>query len=365
VLLAVGLTGGGVLLARRGAAKSKPIDPALLLTVARRDLAVDILETGRIQAKDKADVKSKVAGEVVQVRVREGARVKKGDLLLVLDPTDYARDVARASADLAQARNSAAFTDLVLGRAKRGAAQQIVTALEVETKEHEAADQHAAVQKAEVALATADDRVRYTRIVAPMDGTITARNIEPGEVVTPGVQATFEGKPLLTVADLSTLLVRVNLNQIDVAKVAVGRKATLTLDALPGESYEALVTSVAPASVKLTGKDLEVFPVEATLAHTEAGDQHRVKPGMTADVRIHLDARPSVLVLPVEALVKEGAHAYVQRIVGEDRDGPKTDRVEVQLGARNDREVEITAGVADGDRLLLRPPSAAENEMKM
>jgi len=202
----------------------------------------------------------------------------------------------------------------------------------------------------------------YTKLVAPIDGTVIERNIEPGEVVTPGVQSTFDGKPLLTVADLGTLLVKVELNQIDVAKVVLGQRATLTLDALPGRTYEAAVTKIAPASVKSSGKDkdVDVFPVEVTF---DVADE-QVKPGMTADVRIHLEAKKDVLSLPIEAIVKETGKSFVTRVVGTGKQ-ERTEKVEVAVGARNDRDVEVVSGLDDGSRVVLTPPSAAANETKL
>jgi RND family efflux transporter MFP subunit len=229
--------------------------------------------------------------------------------------------------------------------------------VELDQTTHERRTKKVAVRAAEVARTVAQDRVRYTKLIAPIDGTVIARGIDPGETVVPGVQSTFDGKALLTVADLSSLLVKVNLNQIDVAKVSVGRKATLTLDALPGKSYGAVITKVAPASVKLAGKDTEVFPVEAQL---DAPDG-LVKPGMTADVRVHLDAKPNALVVPLEAVTKESGRTFVAKIL----EGKAPEKVEVTLGLRNDREVEVTSGVAEGTRIVLRPASAAENETKL
>jgi HlyD family secretion protein/macrolide-specific efflux system membrane fusion protein len=354
------LVAGGLFVAQRSRAKAAPIDPALVVTVAKKTLAVEIVETGRVQPREKADVKSKVAGTVQSVMVAEGASVKKGDTLLVLDPTDYQRDLARAEAEVAQAVEGLDFARLTQGRAERGVAQGIASKFEIDQTAHDVNVKTVALRTAEVARSVAGDRLRYTRLVAPMDGTIIARNIEPGESVVPGVQSTFDGKALMTIADLRTLLVKLNLNQIDVAKIAVGRKASLTLDALPGHAYEAVITKVAPASVKLAGKDQEVFPVEAQL---DAPDG-LVKPGMTADVRIHLDAKEGVLAVPLEAVVKDGGRSYVTRITETAPGKTRTDKVEVTLGLRNDREVEVI-GVDEGTRVMLRPPSAAENETKM
>ena len=323
-------------------------------------LEVEILETGRIQPREKVDLKSKVPGQVSAVLVREGATVRKGDVLLVLDPTDYQRELARADAELARARAALDFAKLKHGRAERGVAQGIAPLFEVDQTANEERTTTAALRVAEAARGVAQDRLRYTKLVSPIDGTVIARGIEPGEAVVPGVQSTFDGKALLTIADLSALLVKVNLNQIDVAKIAVGRKATLTLDALPGRTYRAVVTKVAPASVRLPGKDQEVFPIEAQLESPDG----LVKPGMTADVRVHLDARDGVLCVPLEAVVKESGRTYVMRIVEKDEGRHETERTEVTLGLRNDREVEV-GGVEEGTRVMLRPPSAAENETKL
>jgi membrane fusion protein, macrolide-specific efflux system len=363
-VLAVAIALGVVFVAGRSRATSTPIDTALVVTVQKRALEVEVLETGRIQPREKVDLKSKIAGQVSQVLVKEGMQVTKGQILIVLDPTDYQRELAKADADVAMANAALDFARLSHGRASRGVEQNIVSRSELDLAAHELRAKAVAVQSAEVARSVARDRLGYTKIVSPIDGTVIARGIEPGEAVVPGVQSTFDGKALLTIADLSSLLVKVNLNQIDVAKVSVGRVATLSLDALPGHTYKALITKVAPASVKLPGKDQEVFPVEASLDSPDG----LVKPGMTSDVRIHLDAKQGVLVVPLEAIVKESGKTFVMRVMPiekREKVETRTEKIEVTQGLRNDREVEINNGVSEGMRVLLRPASAAENETKL
>jgi len=353
--------GTGAVLVRRSGAGPAPIDAALIVTVKRNDLKIEILENGRLEPREKVELKSKVAGQVAEVRVEEGAHVAKGELLLVLDPTDYLRDVARAEADVAQARHSIDYAKVTLERKKRGVESSVTAAVELDSADHELKSKNVGLKTAHVALSAAQDRLRYTKILSPIDGTVIQRGIEAGEVVTPGVQSTFDGKALLTVADLSTLLVKLDLNQIDVAKVRLGQKASLTLDALPGKTYEATVTKIAPASVRPPGKDLDVFPVEAELAAVDG----LIKPGMTADVRVHLEEKPSVLALPIEAIVKEGAKSFATKVVLGPDGKQRTDKVEITLGARNDREVEVLTGISDGDRVLINPASASENETKL
>jgi membrane fusion protein, macrolide-specific efflux system len=357
--IALGLGGLAIAKARRDG-DNVPLDSPLVVTVKRGTLSIDIVETGRVEAREKIELKSKVAGQVAEVRVQAGARVSRGDLLVVLDPTDYEREVARAEAEIAQAEAAVAFARQKRERSQRGVNENILPVSELDAAEHEFRAGSAALQSATVALTAARDRVRYTKIVAPITGTVIQRGIEAGEVVTPGVQATFEGKPLLTLADLETLLVKVDLNQIEVAKVQIGQKVSVSLDALPGKSYEARVTNIAPASVRRDKKDVDVFPIEAELEHTDVA----IKPGMTADVRIHLEARENVLTLPIEAVIKTGDTLRVTRLVVEEKKTRK-EPVDVTVGARNDREYEIVSGIAEGERVLIDPASAAANEMKL
>src|SRR5207247_1533571 len=129
-------------------------------------------------------------------------------------------------ADVVAAKNALAFARLKLRRAERGLESRAVAQIDLEAAQSDVKAKHVAVQTAAVAYHAATDRLRYTHIVSPMDGTITERGIQAGEVVSPGVQATFEGKALLTVANLSTLIVKADLNQIDIAKVQLGQKVT-------------------------------------------------------------------------------------------------------------------------------------------
>jgi HlyD family secretion protein/macrolide-specific efflux system membrane fusion protein len=360
-VMALVLVAGGVwLVGARGAGKAKELDKALLVDVKRADLRIEVIETGKVQPRERVEIKSKVAGQVARVFVEEGQKVKRGQLLLRLDATDYQRDVERCQADVDQARLAVEYAELMLDRRKKGLAERGVPQADVDFAANDLAAKRVAYERAKVALVAARDKLRYTEIQSPLDGTVIEKGIRVGEVVTPGVQATFEGKPLLTVADLSTIIVKADLNQIDVARVKLGQKVTLTLDALPGKSYEAEITKVAPASMLPKGKDVDVFPVEATLKAPD-GD---IKPGMTADVRVHIETKPKVLVLPIEAVVKEKGKSWVTVVTYDEKGRPKTDRAEVTTGARNDREVEIVSGVKEGQKILIKPGSASENEYK-
>lgn len=361
-VLVVVIAGAAFAAAKLGGEKPESVDEALVAKVERRDLRVEVIDTGKIEPREKVDIKSKVAGQVLEVLVEEGQRVDKGQVLLRLDPVDYAREAARAEAELAQAEQALAFATQSLGRKQAGLVERAVAQADVDGSQNEVDMKKAAVRIAQVAVSAAKDRLRSCEIRSPLAGTVIERGIEPGEVVSPGVQATFEGKPLLTVADLSTLIARVELNQIDVARVALDQPARLTLDALPDQSFSAKVTKIAPAAVKAEGRDAEVFPVEATLDSATPA----IKSGMTADVRILVETRPAVLLVPIEAVLKEDGQSFVKKVkLGED--GKKTsEKVEVKTGKSNDREIEIAAvtagGLTEGVEVVIDPASAKANE---
>jgi membrane fusion protein, macrolide-specific efflux system len=361
IIVAVLIAGGGVYASRRGHGNAPKIDPTLVTEVKRGELAIEVIETGKVQPREKVEIKSKVAGQVAKVLIDAGQRVKKGQLLIQLDPVDYERNVAKSEADVAAAKNALEFSELQLQRRQKGLESRGVAQIDVDTALSDVKAKKVALQTMEVAYNAASDQLRYTRVLAPMDGTVTERGIQPGEVVTPGVQASFDGKSLLTVSDLSVLIVKADLNQIDVAKVKLGQKVTVTLDALPGKSYDATITKIAPASITPKDKQVDVFPVEATLAKADSD----IKPGMTADVRIHIEKRTGVLSLPIEAVVKDQGKQYVNKVVAGPDGKDRTQKVEVKVGARNDREIEITSGIAEKDRVLIKPDSSAENEYKM
>jgi macrolide-specific efflux system membrane fusion protein len=359
-LVGVGLVTGAVYATQRSSASTAPVEEKLRYTVKSKDLVIEVVDTGKVQPKERIEIKSKVAGQVARVAIVEGQKVAKGERLLELDPTDYERDVARADADVAQAKNALELAELTLERKKKGLEARGVAQVDVDIALNEVKAKKVAVKSADVALATAQDRLRYTRIGSPIDGTVIELGIQQGEVVTPGVQQTFEGRPLLVIGDLSTLIVRAELNQIDVAKIALNQTVSLSFDALPDKKITAKVTKIAPAAVKQKNKDVDVFPVEATLDIADPA----IKPGMTADVRFLVETKPSVLAVPFEAVLREEGKAYVTKLVKGEKE-EKKEKLEVELGARNDRELEVKKGVAEGDVLFIDPASAAANEVKL
>ena len=362
VAVALILLLGGGMAWKKKMGKQSAFDPSLLTKVTKGHLEVAVTELGKIEPREKVAVRSKVAGQVEKILVEEGMQVKAGQLLLFLDPTEFQRSVVRAQQEVDKAQAGLDFAKVTLDRRKRALVDRAVAQADVDLAENEWTTRKIALSQTKEALKVAEDQLRYSRIVAPIDGTVIQRTIRAGETVVPGTMATFDDKSLLVVADMSTLIAKVELNQIDVAKVRIGQQVSLTLDALPGKSYSAKVSKIAPAAITPKGKETDIFPVEATL---DAGALSDIRPGMTADVKFHIDVRKDVLKLPIEAVLKEDGKFYVSKLVEKQPGQAKTaDKIEIKVGVRNDREQEVLSGVAEADEVVIRPPSAAANEFK-
>jgi RND family efflux transporter MFP subunit len=341
------------------APKQEIIDQNLVVMAKRAPLAIEVIDVGRVEAFEEVEILSKVAGRVAAVLVKDGDAIKKGDPLIQLDTRDFGRVVARERAMLATAQAKVAYALRNLARKRDLAKEGLLSALDLEVAERELGLMELDVRTARVTLIQAEDRLRDSRIVAPASGTAIRRKIEPGEMVIPGVESTFEKRALLMIADLSRLVIKVELNQIDVSKVRLGQRVTATFDGLPDEHFAAQVTEISPASTK--AKDLDVFPIKAELDRPDP----RIKPGMTADVRIHIEEKPNAVTVPIESVRREAGKAFVKRVISSQEKTRHTERVEVVIGTQNDRFAEVLSGLDEGEQVLLDPPSASKAEKAM
>jgi HlyD family secretion protein/macrolide-specific efflux system membrane fusion protein len=357
VTAAVLLLGAGSAYAVR-APKEEKIDQTLVVTAKRVPLAIEVIDVGRVEAFEEVEILSKVSGRVAEVLVKDGDTVKKGDPIILLDTRDYGRVVARERAMLDTAQAKLGYAERQFAKKRELAREGLLSALDFDVAERELDLMKLDVRTARVTLTQAEDRLRDARIVAPASGTAIRRKIEPGEMVIPGVESTFEKRALLMIADLSRLVIKIELNQIDVSKVRLGQKVTATFDGLPDQRFAARVTEISPASTK--AKDLDVFPIKAELDHADP----RIKPGMTADVRVHIEEKPDAVTVPLESVTHEAGKAFVKRVIEREK-RRHTERVEVVLGTQNDRFAEIVSGVSEGEQVLLDPPSAAKAEKAM
>jgi RND family efflux transporter MFP subunit len=385
------VAGGAIVAARSRDRKDPKADasPFRLGKVQEEPLQVSVREVGVVDPVTKVDVKSAVSGRVLSLRVREGAVVKAGDVLAEVEPdVNQAQSLSEVQGDLTQAElklqdaerefasQKALFDQGLLGRDAFKA---------VQNKRDQAAE---ALKAARMRYQIVEDRgipisgnaaSQKARVVSPMSGVVIKKGVELGETVTSGVSSFNAGTVLFTVADLKSLIIRVNLNEVDIAKVHVGQPVRITLDAYPQKVFTGKVTFVAP-SADLVDK-IKVFKVEVSL--DELSDAYRT--GMSANVEILGEKRDKAISIPLEALQRKEGETVAYRLKKGLKPGQVAaakaglsgrtkfiwlsdhwkeyfDVVPVKAGVATLERVEILAGLAPGQEVALEDPTKKKVE---
>ena len=328
--------------------------------VDRGEVRVTVEETGVVEPERSIVVKSPISGVVQQLYVREGDRVQPGQGLARILP-----DIAQANS-LAQLRSEIARAQIARDNARRDYDRSQALSAIGGITQADLDQRRVAYEQADNQWRTANDQLRlvqmsgvtagdsggggaqWARIIAPVAGVVIARGVEEGETVVGGTSAFGGGTALFTIADLSTLVVKAAINEVDIGKVKRGDHVALTVDAFPGDTAQGVVRLVPPAARQQ--ERVRVFDVEVEVT----GGQQLLRPGMTANVRISGPVRRDVVRVPVESVLLQEGKPIVYKIGGS---GPQP--VAVTLGLSDLFYVELTAGLAPGDSIALEDPVAA------
>ena len=289
--------------------------------VKRRDLTELVVANGKIQPVVQVVISPEVAGEIVALPVREGDRVKKGDLLVQIKPDNYraSRNSAEASFKSAQAGQTLAAAELERAAAEHFRNQELFknklvsdsvmmefkTAYEVSKLRYTNAV-HAAAQ-AGFALDKANDDLSKTTILAPIDGTVSRLKSQLGERV---LGTSFNmGTEIMTVADLSQMEARVDIGEMDVILIEPGQRARLEVDAFKNRKFTGTVTEIANASRNSStsaalgggggGQSTEATKFEVRIRISE---KENFRPGMSINAEIETRYRTNVLTVPIAAV---------------------------------------------------------------
>lgn len=224
-------------------------------------------------------------------------------------------------------------------------------------RQDEVAQAKATVVQLENQLREFEVRQHDTRLLAPMSGVVTLRYVEEGELVMSGVSSFSAGTPVVQIADLSQMLVKMSVNEVDVHKIRPGLPVEITIDGARGVIFAGHVRSVAPAALGSgaqgaggQGGGVVRFAVEVLADRSDS----RLKPGMSAKCTIVIARRKNVLRLPNECVEGEGANAKVQVWSQAIKNGKKTDVFTprpITISLRGDTHVEILSGLKEGERV--------------
>lgn len=389
---AVLLVGGGMVVAKGGSkpeATEAQDGPFRLGRVQADRLQVSVREVGLVDPYVKVEVKSTVSGRIVGLKVREGALVKAGEVMAEVEPdVNQAQTLSDVKGQLSQAQVSfqnaerdfqqqqALFKGgLISDQAFRAAK----TSRDLAQEALKSAQTRYQIVEARGIPISGNATTQVARVTAPMNGVVIKRGVELGDTITSGVSSYNAGTMVFTVADLGSLIIRVNLNEVDIAKVKVGQSVRIGLDAFPQRTFTGRVRFVAPAAEAVD--KIKVFKVEIQL--DELSEAFRT--GMSANVEILGEAREQALSIPLEALQRRDGQVVVYRL----KQGLKPadlsrakealagrskfvwlsehwkeyfDVVPVKAGIATLERVEILSGLQKGDQVCLEDPTRKKVE---
>ncbi|MHB1326821.1 MAG: efflux RND transporter periplasmic adaptor subunit [Gemmatimonadales bacterium] len=264
--------------------------------VERRDVVVSARATGTIQPDTVVEVKSKASGEILEMRAETGATVQRGTLLVRVDQRSPRNTLNQAEADLDVVRARLQNAEAQKRRSDELFKSQSITEQEHETAVLSVANARAEVIRAQVAVEEARIAMEDTDVLAPIAGTIIAKNVERGQVISSPTRDVGGGTVLLTMADLSLVQVRTLVDETDIGKIRAGLRATVTVDAYPNQPFHGEILKIEPLAETL--QNVTMFPVLVRIDNRNG----LLKPGMNADVELHIGRRDSVLAVPNAAL---------------------------------------------------------------
>lgn len=288
-------------------------------------------EPGSVVSDDRIDLSSRVVGFIRNLDVREGQKVKKGDVLVRIDPSDVNEAIRQAQAGVAAARNDLADAERDLKAFTTGATQgwaSTDTKLKAQVRRDIA---QTTLTKAEAALVSAQAQQAYTTISSPVDGVVVARYKHSGDMATTGV-------PILTIESRQVLLFKVFIPESNVGRITPGMPASVRIDALPGGTIKGAVQRIIPSGDPVTRR----YQVDLALAVSP-----EILPGMFGRAEFVLGSSPAP-VISKQALFRRGGLEGVFVV-----DGNNVAHFRwLRLGREWNRSMEVTSGLSVGERIL-------------
>ncbi|MBU1107363.1 MAG: efflux RND transporter periplasmic adaptor subunit [Candidatus Riflebacteria bacterium] len=375
-------------------------------------LQTTVTGTGQVIPNLSVEVKCKASGTILKLPFEESDAVKKGDLLMELDPRDEENNVRQAEVSLdatvsrlaqaeqslaiairniviisnraqtelkkakEQAQNSskkAARLKTLLGKkiisqedyddaqtlaiiaecseedARLELANIELEKLSLEQKRQDVQISKTEVESRKIDLSIARRRLQETSITAPMDGIVSTRDVQIGQIVSSGISNVGGGTTILTLIDLSRIFVYAYIDESSIGQLRNGQNAKISVDAFPGQEFDGKVVRISPEG--RNSSNVVTFETKIEVTDTR---KSILKPQMTASVDILVEEREKCLSLPSEALFRKGAQLFVRLI---NKDGTTSEKL-VETGISDGLVTEIKSGLQEGDRVEINQQTA-------
>lgn len=375
-----------------------------IATVNAITIVETVSATGKIQPEIEVKISSEVSGEITALPVKEGQVVKKGDLLVKINPDLYTSGFNRSVSNLSGTKAGLSQADASFKEAKSNYERnktlydkgiisksdwdKAIASFEVAKASKQSAYYN--VQSASATVNEAKDNLGRTTIYAPADGTISMLNVELGERVLGTQQMT--GTEILRVANLNNMEVEVDVNENDIVKINVGDSAKVEVDAYLKKEFKGIVTSISnSASSTLTADQVTNFKVKVRILKESYLDLIEGKPtsyspfrpGMTATVDIITTRKENCIGVPISSVVVKSDTLSVSKVnVAEDEEneaapisdkkfecvfvkvGDKAKLRIVKTGIQDDKNIEVLSGLKKGDVVIVGPYNTVTKDLK-
>lgn len=396
-----------IILKKRGIIGSDRLTEVEVSEVTRHTITETVNASGKIQPEKEVKISADISGEIIELNVKEGEKVKKGQLLVRINPDQYQRSLEKAKAGVnsalagvaqakaAQAQSQANFLKAEQGYKRnknlfdqKAISQADFEAIEAEFKVSKAqlagAEESVQASKynlssAQASLKEAQDALNKTAVHAPIDGTISKLNVELGERVVGTMQ--MAGTEMMRIANLSNMQVEVDVNENDIVSLSEGDTALIEIDAFRKKIFKGIVTEIASSS-ESAGQSLEKvtnFTVKINIlpdSYSDVDIRNKTlptpfRPGMTANVTIQTKRVENVLSVPILAVTVRQASNPKDSVSNQDdeevvflfKDGKAVKQV-IERGIQDDYYIQIKKGLTEGQKVISGPYSIVSKELK-
>jgi HlyD family secretion protein len=397
--------------------------PILVSTekVQKRTILEVVTANGKIQPETEVKISADVSGEIVQLYIKEGEAVIKGQELLKIKPDIYVSAKERAIAavnttkanyensvarldqaeaqfkrtQLAYERNRKLWEQLTISQADWDAstAEFVMAKADVEASKQNVKSAEFGVISAQASLKEADERLYKTTVFAPIEGIITRLSVEKGERVA-GTDL-MAGSELLTVADLKRMEVKVDVNENDIVRVKTGDTAIIEIDAYLDQKFKGVITEIAnsanlsgqASADQVTSFEVKIIMLENSYKHLLNKERlYPFRPGMTATVDIQTLKKPDVFSIPIEAVTTRSDSALNIKSLNKNKEvkekssnGRESEKIneivfvkekqlarirKVKTGIQDNTYIEIIDGLMESDEVISAPYSAISRKLK-
>jgi RND family efflux transporter MFP subunit len=309
--------------------------------------------SGYVVAQRKAAVASKITGRLVELKVEEGSRIKKGEIIARLEADDAVAARSQAAASVEQAQAELADATLQYHRNKELLKKDFIAKADVDVSEARYKKAVAGVASAKGGLQSAQVSVDYSVLRAPFDAVVLTKNADIGDIVSPLSAAASAKAAVVTIADMGSLQVEVDVSESNIGKVKIGQPCEILLDALPDKRFRGAVHMIVPTADRTKASIM----VKVRFADMDS----RTLPEMSAKVAfLQREALPDEAaartVVKPSSVVSRGDRKLVYVV----RDGHAVE-TPVTLGSRIGDFVEVTSGIKAGEKIVAKPTDSVRN----